>query len=335
MKSNEPKIAVVLIVGSQRERAQLSLQSILIQDGIEDAEILLFDLGSDHYSVLKGSDHASVRYVNSQKGLSYGEIRAEGVRHSRAPIVAFVEEHCFVMFGWLKAVLAAFEGPWAAVGGEIHTANPGIGISDTVSMMNYTAWRPPAASGETVLIAGHNSAYRREALLSYGEALGPLLLCESNLNIKLGEDGYKLFVEPSVRFLHTNENKLSAIAAGYFLWHRMFGHYRPVQFRWSRSKKLIRLLMFPMMPFVRAAKMGFYTIRHRPDELGLYLRSMPFILIAQSYAAMGTAVGQVFGLGESEQMFVKHEIDLDRTLPDPITLIEKAIAAPDRDSSGS
>jgi hypothetical protein len=42
-------------------------------------------------------------------------------------------------------------------------------------LAGYAPWIPPAERGESELVASHNSSYRREVLLAYGERLDGLL----------------------------------------------------------------------------------------------------------------------------------------------------------------
>ena len=103
---------------------------------------------------------------------TYGELRAEGTRLARAPIVAFLEEHAIGLPGWLVAIEESLAtGEYCGASGEVHPLNPGSGISDAVALMNYARWLPPLTErGPSSLVVGHNSAYRRDDLLAFGDA---------------------------------------------------------------------------------------------------------------------------------------------------------------------
>ena len=143
--------------------------------------------------------------------MSYGEMRARGAHLARGRWIGYIEEHCLPLEGWLVAALSAMDGPWAAFGGEMHSGNPGVGISDATAMINYGDWRPPARRGEARLLPGHNAFYRREVLLTFGQALGDLLQAEAALHMKMRQAGHRLGIEPAVRFAHLNETHLGLI----------------------------------------------------------------------------------------------------------------------------
>ncbi len=206
MALSELTVSVVLIVGNQRKRAAQALASVLTQNCIEQAEVILIDAANDGSPPLPGSDHPQVRLIRQPQRASYGEMRGEGVRLARGKYVAFLEEHCVALPGWLDAIIHAFNTGWAGVGGEVHTANPGLGISDVVGLMNYsTASRPPARRSESAALPGHNSAYQRDVLLTFDVELALLLQSEVVLQWKLRQRGYRIGVEPAMKFAHLNE----------------------------------------------------------------------------------------------------------------------------------
>ena len=55
---------------------------------------------------------------------SIGPANAAGVRHASAPIVALAEDHAFPDPEWAERLIAAHDGPWAAVGPSVRNANP-------------------------------------------------------------------------------------------------------------------------------------------------------------------------------------------------------------------
>ena len=154
-----PSVSVVIVPGNQRERATRSLASVLDQEGIERAEVVLLDAANDGSPPLPRSDEAGVRvFARPQRG-TYGELRAEGTRLARAPIVAFLEEHAIGLPGWLAAIEESLAtGEYCGASGEVHPLNPGSGISDAVALMNYARWLPPLTE------RGPSSAGRRPQL---------------------------------------------------------------------------------------------------------------------------------------------------------------------------
>ncbi len=302
-----PELSVIILIGERRARAGRALESVLHQDGAGSIEVLLMDAAAESHPALDASEDPRVRVVRVEPGSAFGRVRADGVRASSAPLVAFLEDHCWAHPGWLRALMAAHQGPWDAVGFEIHPANPGVGISDAVALMNYGPWLPPALAGENTLLPGHNCSYRREALLGQGQRLDSLLGAEAALQWSLALKGGRLYMEPACKVSHLNETRLSNILAGYFLWNRCFAPIRAGIYNWSLLRRLAWTLATPLVPLVRMLKLGRLAIA-RPEFWRPLIRWAPVIFLAQLSAALGQAVGLLAGEGDAPQRFLRYEV---------------------------
>ena len=149
---------------------------------------------------LPGADHAAVRVVERPERGSFGVLRADAVRLARAPVVAFLEEHAEARAGWLVGIEATFvDRDVAGASGEVHTLNPGVGISDVIAVMNYVRWLPPLSEAwDAEVIVGHNAAYRTADLLAFGDELDVLLSSEVVLQRALRARGRRLVIDPGI-----------------------------------------------------------------------------------------------------------------------------------------
>ena len=304
-------MTVVLVVATLRERGHGALRSILAQDCIDQLEVLLIDLDHHRSPPLPGSDHPSVRTIAMPETTVYSAARLRGIREAATGIVAFLEEHCRVYDGWAAALLRAHEGPYAAVGGEIHNGNPHVRLSRTIALMNYNPWMPPARRGEYDLLPGHNTSFKRDVLLSYGEELETLLAAEVALFHRMHRDGHRMLLEPDAKFEHINETRLASIARGYFLWHRCYGPIRARTFGWSRARRLLYIVATPLIPFYYLARLSL-VLSTRPRLLLQAWLAAPQILAAQLASAVGQAVGLLFGSGDGERRFTLYELNEPR-----------------------
>ncbi|HJX28859.1 MAG TPA: hypothetical protein VJ885_13185, partial [Thermoanaerobaculia bacterium] len=218
-----PDLSVILVVGERRDRAVHALSSILDQKVVDRMEVVLLDCAPGDPPPLPGSDRPVVRAVRIPPETLFSAAKARGVRLATAPVVAFVEEHCRVFPGWAEALIEAHRGPWAGVGAEVHIGNPEVPISHLVAVINYHPWLPPARRAEHDMLPGHNSSFKRDLLLAYGEELEDLLRAEIVLHGRLRLDGHRLLLEPAARFAHLNESTLWSVAEGRFLWNRCYG----------------------------------------------------------------------------------------------------------------
>lgn len=259
-----PELTIILVVGERRDRAGRALASLLAQSAVDRMEVLLYDLGPGEPPPVPGSDHPAVRTVRMPPDALFSRVKAEGVKIAAAPVVVFVEEHTRVYEGWAEALIEAHRGPWAAVGAEVHNGNPGVRFSRVLEIINYHPWLPPAPRAEFGMLPGHNSSFKRDLLLAYGDDLEELLRAEIVLHQRLHRDGHRLLVEPAARFEHLNESTFPSAARGRFLWNRLYGPMRARFFGWSRTRRLVYLLATPLIPFYALARITWFAARRRP-----------------------------------------------------------------------
>ena len=307
-----PTVSVVIVPGNQRHRAARSLASVLDQDGIERAEVVLLDAANDGSPPLPRSDEAPVRLFPRPERGTYGELRSEGARLARAPIVAFIEEHALALPGWLAAIEESLaSGEFCGASGEVHPLNPGSGISDAVGLMNYARWLPPLTErGPSTLVVGHNSAYRRDDLLAFGDDLERLLSCEVVLQWQLGARGRRFLINPEIRLAHLNETTLASICKGYYLWNVSFGAEWAHQERWSTSRRAAQAVGIPWWVIRRTVDVA--RTARAPQHRHTLRRHLPVVIVSQFSAALGLAVGAVRGDRGEARRFSNYELDQDR-----------------------
>jgi hypothetical protein len=310
--SKAPVVSIVLLVGDLRGRSAAALRSVLEQDGLDRAEVLLIDAGLEGHGSLPGAEHPQVRTIQPPPDESFGGMRALGVRQARGQIIAFLEDHVMAKPGWLKAILRAFEGPWTVVGAEVENANPEVGLSRIIELINYGLWSPPMPRGEMDLLAGNNIAYRKDALLRYGDDLAQLLLCDTVQQWRIAQDGGRLFAEPAVALRHLNPTTLSACLQSEFLYHWCFAAMRARHFRWSLWRRLRYAALSPAIPWLRFARLV-RLARRKPSEAGvLNITAGASVLLLLHAAVLGQIFGLALGSGGADRRFTHFELNVER-----------------------
>lgn len=305
------RLSVILIIGDYRGHAVNAVQSILHQHCDSPIELVIVDVSQQGTPPLVEGAPPEVRVIRLDSDTTFGEAAAQAVRAARAPVVAFIEEHCVALHGFASAIIKAHEGPWAGVGAEIHNGNPGIGLSDAFYLMGYTPWMPPGKKGEVTLINTHNSSYKRDLLLELGDDLNNLLMVEPLLQWQLMQNGHRLFFESDAKLLHLSEPYLRSLKA-YYLWNQCFGDTRARLMRWSWAKRLLYLISSPIIPFIRAGRLFLMLVRKQPHRLYSYFANLPPILLIMATAVFGLAHGILFGAGDAETRFTRAEFSEKR-----------------------
>lgn len=307
-----PEMSVIIALGKHRPRGARALASVLDQEGSERIEVLLFDCGPGDAPPMARSDDPRVRYRRPGPGGLFAEVRAEGVRTSRAPIVTYLEEHCQAQAGWAKALLKAHREPWAAVGCGFISGNPGVGWSSPIYRLTYGCYLPPQDRGEVTWIAGHNSSYKRSVLLEFGERLPFLLIADSVMHEQIRAAGGRLFLEADAVIAHDNENELHLVAREFFWWNWCFGRIRATTADWGLARRLLHVALMPIQPWVRFARTLKSAAAAGPGRLMMCLRESWIIAYLHGCAAAGQACGMLFPMEHAERTFSYLEMNGQR-----------------------
>jgi GT2 family glycosyltransferase len=310
-----PELSVVLVVGGQRERAAAALRSLLEQETRHAIEVLLVDLGPRECGPLAQSDDARVHMIRPEGECLLAPARVRAVHAARAPLVAFMEEHCEAQPGWTEAVIAALRDGWAAVSGDFILRNPKSGTTEKAFRMTYGDYlRPRRGRGRTDLIAGQNAAFRRDLLLGFGDQLELMLKSDVVLQAVLRKQGHELFYEPAAKIAHRSENSPHSLCRGAFYWNWCFAHVRAQVFRWSLLRKIIRVALTPLIPWVRLARLVVWIVRRSEGLLPQLVRDTPFVLAVNYASAAGQAAGLLRGIEVAEREFSYFEMNEPRLL---------------------
>lgn len=222
----------------------------------ERLELLLVVPGSDElaYDPEATAGFANVQVVPCGPMRFLGQAHAAGVRAASAPFIVLAEDHSRPEPDSAAALLAAHEGPgapWAGVGPAVANGNPRNAVSRTDFLFAFGAWPPTRPAGETDHLPGHNSCYRRDALLAFEEAELPVLMeTGMNLHHALRARGGRLRFEPRARVMHDNFAGWGVHLSVRFHGARVFGAGRSAGWPWWR--RAVYVLGSPLIPLVRA-----------------------------------------------------------------------------------
>lgn len=159
---------VAVVVASIEARATIaaSLRRFVEEAGAR-GEVVLVDASSDGTADEAERTAPSVRVVRQAPGRLAPELWAEGLRVTRAPLVAFSTAQMIPSPGWLAALRDRLEAEGAAVAGGPIEPSRGLSAADrALYLQRYVHYMPPLPepAGGRVEPPGDNALYRREAL---------------------------------------------------------------------------------------------------------------------------------------------------------------------------
>ncbi len=300
----------MVLVGPHPERTEAILRALAAQDRAAKCEVVAVALGG--VCRPPAPPGPPVRWVSVDGGTTWGAARAAGVRASRAPVVAFIEDHCLPEPGWAAAVVRAFDGGSAAVGYAFTNGSPDTFRYRTILFTEYGPWMHPTAGGEVPELSGNNVAYRRDVLLGFGNRLGELLEIDFNLHRLLRARGESLWLAPDAVVAHQSHERLWDLFRGHFVFARLLAVQRADGEGWSGARRLAHALAAPLaVPPLRLVR-AWRAVGRQPGGRRRLLSSLPMVAPLYLWASLGESTGCVLGAGRAGISFATMELEWPR-----------------------
>ena len=244
---------MVLVAGSGPAGITRTMQHLRAQTARRRMEVLIvaesargFDL-----AMLGGGDFAACRIVEAGPITERGAAAAIGMLAASSPVVGLIEDHSYPAPEWADALLRAHAGAWSAVGPAVDNANPESAASWVNYILSYGGFAPPVEAGERDLLPWHNSAYKRDAIIPFGDRLGPLLEWEGALQAELRAQGHTLYLEPAARTAHGNVSRMWSTVGLNVQRGRALGAMRAEREGWPTWRRAVQAAAFPLFPLLQ------------------------------------------------------------------------------------
>ena len=237
--------------------------------------------------------------VNYPVGESETHARVAGIRAASAPVVALTEDHSFPQPGWARALIEAHRQSVAAVGPMMQNANPDSRVSRANLCIEYADWLGTRPTGMVSHLPGHNSSYKRDVLLAYGNELPRWLEAETVLHWDLGSKGHPLYLEPNAFVKHLNFSRLYPSLELRFYSGRQFAGRRADN--WPVWQRVVYAVAAPLIPLVRLLRI-FDVLKADAGTNGQGFSSfIAVVMLLLLFDAMGEMVGYIRGVGMAPQ----------------------------------
>ena len=239
---------------------------------------------------------AGFRLVRAPVLEDFGKARAAAVRAASAPYVVLAEDHSFPLEGWAQALLAQLEAGAPAVGPHILVANPATSISWSDAILCYGDYLQPLRKQTAEHIPWHNSAYRRDILIAFGDRLDFLLQADASVQAALADEGHRFAMTPDAATNHCNHSLLRPQWIALYWGNRLYGANRATREHWPIARRLFYAAAWPAIVGLRAWRALRICLGLRGHRLR-YHTLLPLLLAGAVVAAVGEVWGYLFGLG--------------------------------------
>lgn len=231
---------------------------------------------------------------------------AAGVRQADAPIVALAEDHCFPDPDWAEHLIEAHKQSWAVVGPVLRNGNPESSVSWADMLIAYAPWLEPTSGGVVEFLPGHNSSYKRDILLTYGEQLEAMMEAETLLHWDLRAKGYQLYLETKAKTSHLNFGQLPIWILVQFYCGRLFAGDRTTNEQWPIWKRLLYTGASPLIPVVRLLR-----ILQQLQQRQMHSLLSPKLLLTLTFGliidGIGQGIGYTFGAANAMEKLSQFE----------------------------
>lgn len=294
-----PVISVVVTIGARRWRALRCLEALTRQVGAPPLQILVMDSEPQ----LGAPDLAGIEHVPCADCPSIPHAKAEGFALSRAPIVAFLEDHCVPQPGWAAAIASAFaEQPdLAAVAYAFGNLNPVNWVSRSFLLLAYGPWMAPVASGPIPTPSWMNVAYARRVLCE-APNLVHWFSCEGLFLHQLKDKGAKFWQAGEAHVKHLNHPFLFGSARDSAVWQRIFAAARVEIEDWSWPRRMLyAAAAVPCSPSIIIWRLT-RRLWTRPEMRARIVSALPLLFFVYTWGAFSEALGYIAGSGDASRL---------------------------------
>jgi hypothetical protein len=221
--------------------------------------------------------------------------RAVGVHASSAEFVFIAETHAYPDPGVCGRTVELLAEGWSIVVPGLRNANPRNAISWGGFLSDYGAWSRALPAGETHRVPAHNTGFRREVLMDFGDDLEKAFGFGDGLHEGMKSRGQKAWFEPMVVVEHVNIYRPKHWLRERYLAGVLIGGARSAKWDWSR--RLLYVAASPLIPFVILSR-----VRNGVREVGrreaLPRSTYPILFGGAVLKVMGEVRGYLFGANE-------------------------------------
>jgi len=300
-----PALSAIVVVPDWYQTVRPTVSHLKMQTAAEQIEVILVVPSRQQLQL----DESDLSCFHSWHVIEVGKITSiaqgfvAGIRHAHAPAIALTEDHSFPDKKWAELFIAAHKQGWAAVGPCMRNGNPDNMVSWGDFYQAYGEWAYPIAPGPVRHLPGHNSSYKRDILLAYGDRLEDLMQAESVLHRHLRAAGHELLLESGTCTTHLNFTTWSRWMPEQYYAGRMFAATWALA--WSFPRRLLFTLASPLIPLVRLWRVQKRVCRTKPFIF--LLRLLPVVFVGLLMHGIGQMVGYLAGYGDSVKKAAAYE----------------------------
>jgi hypothetical protein len=300
-----PSLSAIVVIPDKLETVETTMDYLRKQTRAELIELVFVGPDSSKKDIEKAdlTPFHSWKFVQMEEIPSIGSGFTAGIFQASAPIIALTEDHSYPDQVWAESFIKAHQSPWAVVGPSMRNGNPINAVSWADYYQAYGQWNDIQKSGKINTLPGHNSSYKRELLLAFGDELKVLMQAESILHRRLKQKGYEMAIEAETRTAHLNFFSWSSwIPARYYAGRQFAGTWA---YSWSWIRKFAYAIASPGIPWLRLWRTHKYVWKNH--KFFHSVKILFIILLGFIVEAYGNFTGFLAGIGDASCKIALYE----------------------------
>lgn len=272
------------------------------QQGSVIAEIIVVDrVGAEVTSALAVAypDVRCLSFSNrNPPPKTVADLRSAGIALAKGKIIAITEDHCIPPPNWYESIdQAHINNDSPAIGGTVDNGATQSLTDWTAFFCEYSNFMSPMLSGAVGDLPAPNVSYKASQLKKILHQL-PMGYQETIVHNHFLSQGQRLWSDASISMIHRKHFTKSDFLKERYHYSRAFAGQRSQSF--SVGKRLLYLLATTaLLPPLILTRITLRVFKRR-QHIGIFLISLPYLLVCALVWAFGECMGYASGPGSSE-----------------------------------
>jgi hypothetical protein len=312
--TSTPSLSLILSCSSIERQVRSAIEFMQQTQPVGKVELFIVCWeGNDFSSLAKGFFSVTNVTFAKTSGLKAGIVRA--IRHATADTVVLLEDHTRLEGNWVERLPQIHKEKGAdVVGWTMMPFDRTSGASWSGYFVQYGLWGPGVKEGYCTMLSGHNTSYRRQALVEFDSQLEHYLASETLFQRKLVRQGKKLYMTTEFRLSHAQFLSASISYRAEFWYGWAYADTRRKTNSLGYVRRLLYAFVIPLKVLIRWAHLVRTPRDHAFFPRWVVLRNAPGITIELSASAIGEMCGYLFGTGKSHLKLTEVEVGSDRLM---------------------
>jgi GT2 family glycosyltransferase len=169
-----------------------------------------------------------------------------GAQTACGRILVFTDADCVIDHNWLKEIETSFQEGHKVVGGSI-LCFPGSNMDMAAHIIKFWKWLPGRGSGEIADVPTANFAIDRVTFDQVGGFQGNVFAGDTELCLRLQDNGYKIFFNPHAKVYHIHEHTFGSLLRERHTKGDDYIRMLTLREKWGLFRNISLLLAFPLL----------------------------------------------------------------------------------------